>query len=320
MAKRMIDTDLWSDSKVMDEFSPQDKYFWLFLLTTRYGNLIGVFEVSKRLMAFDLGLEIKEVERLIDKFKNEYKMIDYNENTREIFIYNWYKYNWTKSPRLFVSIKNVIEEVKCLKFKEMITLMANEYEKNGTINNEVLDRVSIPYQYLSNTNTNSNTISISHNTTNLKEKIKNKKEKLTSVKEVSYNDIEIAYVNLKENEIKNTFISEVKEIVEFLNQRLGTSYRYTTKKTQDLIRARMNEGFVLNDFLTVIDKKVREWKGTEWEKYLRPETLFSNKFEGYLQQPFKENKDDKLQQAFDRFLNNENGKSNKRDEVIIDVK
>lgn len=135
--------------------------------------------------------------------------------------------------------------------------------------------------------------SISISETTLKEKIKNKKEKVG--------------------------IDEIKEIVEFLNQRLGTSYRYTTKKTQDLIRARMNEGFVLNDFLTVIDKKVREWKGTEWEKFLRPETLFSNKFEGYLQQPFKENKDDKLQQAFDRFLNNGNGNNNKRDEVIIDV-
>lgn len=128
-------------------------------------------------------------------------------------------------------------------------------------------------------------------------------------------------VDVKNSKPKNNNVLEaIKEIVEFLNQKLGTSYRYTTKKTQDLIKARMNEGFVLNDFFTVIDKKVREWKKTEWEKFLRPETLFSNKFEGYLQQPFKENKDDKLQQAFDRFLNNENGNNNnKRNEVIIDV-
>ena len=286
MAKRMIDTDLWSDSKVMDEFSPQDKYFWLFLLTTRYGNLIGVFEVSKRLMAFDLGLEIKEIERLIDKFKNEYKMIDYNENTREIFIYNWYKYNWTKSPRLFVSIKKVIEEVKCLEFKEMITLMANEYENTGTINNEVLDRVSIPYQYLSNTNTNSNTNSISNS--NTKKEIKNKE--------------------------KETDIEIIKEVIDYLNEQLGSSYRYTTRKTQDLIKARMNEGFELNDFKTVIFKKVKEWKGSEWEKYLRPETLFSNKFESYLQQPIKVDKTTQGMGGLMRLLEKEN-----ENEVIIDV-
>lgn len=75
-----------------------------------------------------------------------------------------------------------------------------------------------------------------------------------------------------------------KEIVEYLNQKAGTSYRYTSPKTRDLIKARFNEKFTLQDFFTVIDKKVNEWTGTEWQKFLRPETLFSNKFEGYLNQ------------------------------------
>lgn len=46
----------------------------------------------------------------------------------------------------------------------------------------------------------------------------------------------------------------------------------------------MNEGFSVEDFKTVIDKKYNDWKGTEWEKYLRPETLFGAKFESYLNQ------------------------------------
>jgi uncharacterized phage protein (TIGR02220 family) len=73
-----------------------------------------------------------------------------------------------------------------------------------------------------------------------------------------------------------------KSIVEYLNQKAGTHYKPSSKSTQTKIHARLNEGFTLDDFKTVIDKKVAEWKGTEMEQYLRPETLFGTKFEGYL--------------------------------------
>ena len=74
------------------------------------------------------------------------------------------------------------------------------------------------------------------------------------------------------------------EIVEYLNEKAETQYRASSKKTQSLIKARINEGFTAKDFTTVIDKKVSEWKDTEMAKYLRPETLFGTKFEGYLNQ------------------------------------
>ena len=75
-----------------------------------------------------------------------------------------------------------------------------------------------------------------------------------------------------------------KEIIEYLNTKCNTKYRSTGKKTQDLIRARFNDKFTLEDFKMVIDKKVNEWLNTDMQKFLRPETLFSNKFEGYLNQ------------------------------------
>ena len=75
------------------------------------------------------------------------------------------------------------------------------------------------------------------------------------------------------------------EIVDYLNQKAGTKYRSTTKKTQTLIKARFNEKFALDDFKQVIDNKVSEWKlDNEMSKYLRPETLFGTKFESYLNQ------------------------------------
>ena len=74
------------------------------------------------------------------------------------------------------------------------------------------------------------------------------------------------------------------EIVDYLNEKAETQYRASSKKTQSLIKARVNEGFTVKDFTIVIDKKVSEWKDTDMAKYLRPETLFGTKFEGYLNQ------------------------------------
>lgn len=73
-----------------------------------------------------------------------------------------------------------------------------------------------------------------------------------------------------------------KYIVEYLNEKAGTHYRPASKSTQGHIKARLAEGYTVEDFKTVIDKKVKEWKETPFEKYLRPETLFGSKFEGYL--------------------------------------
>lgn len=73
-----------------------------------------------------------------------------------------------------------------------------------------------------------------------------------------------------------------KTIVSYLNEKAGTNYRHTTAKTRTAIHARLAEGFTVEDFKKVIDKKCADWIGKEYEKYLRPETLFGTKFEGYL--------------------------------------
>ena len=75
-----------------------------------------------------------------------------------------------------------------------------------------------------------------------------------------------------------------KNVIDYLNMVCSTNYRNSTPKTRKQIKARVGEGFTENDFYTVIDKKSKEWLGTDMEKYLRPETLFGTKFEGYLNQ------------------------------------
>jgi uncharacterized phage protein (TIGR02220 family) len=87
-----------------------------------------------------------------------------------------------------------------------------------------------------------------------------------------------------------------KSITEYLNSKAGTAFRFSSQKTRDFIKARLNEKYTEQDFFTVIDKKCLEWLNTDMAKYLRPETLFSNKFEGYLNQkiiPAKKNTKEK---------------------------
>ena len=81
-------------------------------------------------------------------------------------------------------------------------------------------------------------------------------------------------------------------VTDYLNEKTGRAgsekYSPNSKETMKYIKARQNDGYKLEDFKTVIDNMVTAWAGTEWETYLRPRTLFSNKFEDYLR--WKNNK------------------------------
>ena len=76
-----------------------------------------------------------------------------------------------------------------------------------------------------------------------------------------------------------------REIIDYLNEKTSSKYKHTTRATKDLIKARFNQGFDLDDFKKVIDNKTAEWlNDPNMSKYLRPETLFGTKFESYLNQ------------------------------------
>jgi uncharacterized phage protein (TIGR02220 family) len=79
------------------------------------------------------------------------------------------------------------------------------------------------------------------------------------------------------------------DIIHYLNQKTSKRFKPESRKTKELIQARFTEGFTLEDFKKVIDLKSAEWlQDPKWNKFLRPETLFGNKFESYLnQQPGK---------------------------------
>lgn len=93
--------------------------------------------------------------------------------------------------------------------------------------------------------------------------------------------------------IKNTvsFQKTAFEIIEYLNLKTEKNFKSTTKATTRLIKARLNEGFTVEDFKTVIDNMKSRWTGTKFQQYLVPTTLFGNKFETYLNQGKEEHVD-----------------------------
>lgn len=76
-----------------------------------------------------------------------------------------------------------------------------------------------------------------------------------------------------------------KEIISYLNLKAKKNFKVDTASHQKFIKARLKEGYVLEDFKKVVDIMVAKWKGTEYEQYLQPQTLFGNKMDNYLNQP-----------------------------------
>lgn len=107
------------------------------------------------------------------------------------------------------------------------------------------------------------------------------------------NDNDNVNVNVNENDNDNNiYIVEdnnvFKEIIDYLNLRTSQHYKYNNKNTKEHIKARLKEGFTVDDFKTVIDKMCLEWMNTDMQKYLRPDTLFRpSKFESYLNREVK---------------------------------
>lgn len=133
---RSVYTTFWTDTKVSDDFTPEDKYFMLYCLTNNYTNLCGCYEISIKQMAIDTGYNEETIEKLLKRFNSIHKIIFYNEGNKELLIKNWYKYNWTKSNKLDKPLLNEIQKIKTIEFKKIV---ADEYNKRDT--------VSIPYTY-----------------------------------------------------------------------------------------------------------------------------------------------------------------------------
>jgi DnaD/phage-associated family protein len=113
MAKyRMVRTDFWKNPIVFEDMTPEDKFFYLYLLTNPETTQIGIYKISKKQMAVDLGYSIESVHSLMERFIKHYKVIRYNPETRELAIKSWGKYNLHKGGKpvmdcIFSELKDI---------------------------------------------------------------------------------------------------------------------------------------------------------------------------------------------------------------------
>lgn len=110
---RYVRVEFWKNPKVLEEMTPEDKLFMLYLLTNPSTTQIGIYRLSKKQMAFELGYSVESISCMIDRFVNVYGAIRYNEITREIGIKNWGKYNFSRLGKPMIDcIKKELLEVE----------------------------------------------------------------------------------------------------------------------------------------------------------------------------------------------------------------
>ncbi|MGG1326877.1 DnaD domain protein [Bacillus tropicus] len=124
---RQIHTTFWNDVKVQEDFTPEDRYFFLYLLTNQQTKQIGVYQITKKQMAFELGYTSESINALIQRFENHHKLIQYDEQTREIVIFNWGKYNLKKAGK---PIEDLIrKELQTVKNKALLRPICEQIEQ-----------------------------------------------------------------------------------------------------------------------------------------------------------------------------------------------
>ena len=145
MAKyRSIQTSFWSDSKIIDDFTPEDRYFYLYLLTNEKSNQLGCYELSIKQMCRDTGYNEETITKLLHRFENNLKVIYYDLTTKEILLKNWYKYNWLDSDKTRVCIEkefnliksSVLIDLICPLYAPYIPLGSKKKNKNNKKNNK----------------------------------------------------------------------------------------------------------------------------------------------------------------------------------------
>lgn len=118
---RNVHLTFWSDTKIVDEFTPEDKYFYLYLMTNPHTNLCGCYEISIKQISREMGYTQDSVESLIKRFSEIHNVIRYDFQNKEILLLNWSKYNWTKSAKFTTALEKEVDSIKNTVFKEFVT-------------------------------------------------------------------------------------------------------------------------------------------------------------------------------------------------------
>lgn len=206
---RNISLSFWEDIKIVDDFTPEDRYFYLYLLTNPHTNLLGCYQVSFKQMINETGYNKDTIEKIINRMVNIHNVIMFDSETNEIFIKNWYKYNWTKSEKLLKKVEKLIEYIKSEKLKKHLEKILNQY------------RVSIGYLYPMDTSVS---VSVSDSVTD----ILNNNNKLIEL----FNEY---LLYRKENKLSNSK-TVINDLISFLKP-------YSKEEQEKIIKEAIKKGW-----------------------------------------------------------------------------
>jgi hypothetical protein len=108
---RKIHFSFWEDTE-LEDYTPEEKYFYLYLLTNPHTQLCGIYEISIRQMALETGFDQPKVIALLARFEGDLDKIRYNKKTKELAIRNWLKYNDSSSPKTRTAVETGHAKVK----------------------------------------------------------------------------------------------------------------------------------------------------------------------------------------------------------------
>lgn len=136
---RYVYTNFWEDPKVSENFTPEDKLFFLYLLTNPHTTQCGIYRITKKLIAFEMGYSMESINSLIFRFQEHHNLIKYNEETREIAIKNWGKFNLKNGGTPIVDC--VKKDFKEIEDKSLLLYVLSSI-KNETIKQVFIDELA----------------------------------------------------------------------------------------------------------------------------------------------------------------------------------
>ena len=97
--KRVVDVHFWDDDKVLGTFSPEDKLFFLYLMTNTHTKQLGIYALPRQYIALEVGYALDVVDVLLDRFENVYGLIRYSYDTGEVAIKNYLRHSIVKGGK-----------------------------------------------------------------------------------------------------------------------------------------------------------------------------------------------------------------------------
>ena len=137
---RVVSTSFWEDDKVVNDFSPEDKYFFLYLLTNPHTSQLGIYKLVPKTAAFEMGYSVDAVKVLLERFENKYEIIRYSKKTSEVAIKNYLRHSVLKGGKPVMDC--LLQEEKQVEDKSLLQYVCSSISTKDNLNKTVEEYIS----------------------------------------------------------------------------------------------------------------------------------------------------------------------------------